>query len=672
LGSIIGLPLTNTFVDYILTNLGCDEETNAEIKCSDLPFEAFVEILSRNTDITKVLEMFKIGQPNTNHLLIAKLAKNGYIRTICTTNFDLLIEQALESENIKYSKYYNENGFEDFCPNNPGNEIRLFKIHGSADGGMESIRTTLSLIANRTLSGKRTRVVDHLFSTGQHDTVLILGYSCSDVFDITPMIQNLKSKKKNIVYIEHSNVCESEDIKSKNKNNPFKNYSGACVKCNTDLFIKMLWDSFQDTIGSHKYLRFTSEWKQYADNWIGEAKDYDGYKSYLIGVLLENISSFSKSVRYLNKALESLDCKGFSDLVRCHLIGCCYMAMGNAFYGLGNYKQAIKYHEAYLDICKNIGDKKGEGKCYIALGNVYSNLGNFTDAVKYQEKGLGVFTILKYDQGKLLCYANLGSAYAKLGNFKKSLMYLGQSIKLCKDLGDKRTEATSLLNVGAIYATQRIFNKAIKLIMQSLQINSELGNAAGEADCYTNMGLIYERLEKSREAITYHLRALVINEKNCCIAGEATCYVHLAHAYHNLGDSRKAIDYLKKALHLYVKLSDLAAQAKCFEDLSAAYYGGLGDMTQTSQCLTKALNIYTEAGDDLNMANCYMKLGFLYKLQENFTQSIEYVLRAEQIYERMGRDQCLESVYDYLFHLYQKTGNCTAAENYYRKLNQHR
>ena len=80
-----------------------------EILNSPLPFEAFMEILE-DTGISKILDVFEQGVPNTNHFFIAKLARNGYLKVICTTNFELLIEDALRNEGLEKGR-----DFEVYC-----------------------------------------------------------------------------------------------------------------------------------------------------------------------------------------------------------------------------------------------------------------------------------------------------------------------------------------------------------------------------------------------------------------------------------------------------------------------------------------------------------------------------------------------------------------------------
>lgn len=174
-----GLPLADELKQQILDKLPIDKEDITEIMNSNLPFEAFIDALSETIfypfDVLKIFDIFEDGLPNTNHILIARLAKNGCLKTILTTNFDLLIEKALEKEGLKrnedFEVYYDEDQFSriDF-ENIDDGIIRIFKIHGSTED-KKSIRTTLTDVANKKLSGMRRSLISYLFSTGRHKRV---------------------------------------------------------------------------------------------------------------------------------------------------------------------------------------------------------------------------------------------------------------------------------------------------------------------------------------------------------------------------------------------------------------------------------------------------------------------------------------------------------------------
>ncbi len=127
-----GLPLADELKKSILSHLIENQEDIEEIKNSKMPFELFVQNLPNDKN-EKIFKIFKYGEPNTNHILIAKLAKLGIIKTILTTNFDLLFEKALKNEGLDFSTCYTNEDFSDVLLENVEDSINLFKVHGSIE-----------------------------------------------------------------------------------------------------------------------------------------------------------------------------------------------------------------------------------------------------------------------------------------------------------------------------------------------------------------------------------------------------------------------------------------------------------------------------------------------------------------------------------------------------------
>jgi hypothetical protein len=67
--------------------------------------------------------------PSPGHKSIAKLVRSGHIKVIVTTNFDRLIEKALEDENISFQTIYHETDIEGMKPL-AHVECTVFKVHG--------------------------------------------------------------------------------------------------------------------------------------------------------------------------------------------------------------------------------------------------------------------------------------------------------------------------------------------------------------------------------------------------------------------------------------------------------------------------------------------------------------------------------------------------------------
>lgn len=203
------MPLAQEFRTYVFKKLcTCEELTKAYDeyvnKLGSIPFESFIKIVVDESDFfNSFLRMFESGDPNKAHVLIARLIKKGYLHRVLTTNFDMMLEQALILGGVRPSDvdvYYTEAHFDDQDLKSTKRPV-ICKIHGSVNAP-DSIRVTLDLIAREILQQSRTNILNYFFKESGKD-LLILGYSCSDEFDINPFLANLKSKTK-IFVVKHS------------------------------------------------------------------------------------------------------------------------------------------------------------------------------------------------------------------------------------------------------------------------------------------------------------------------------------------------------------------------------------------------------------------------------------------------------------------------------------
>ncbi|MEM7584052.1 MAG: SIR2 family protein, partial [Acidobacteriota bacterium] len=232
-----GLPLVNGrqeradgtvrytgLVETVLERLTLLDEEIQTLTGSELPFEAFIETLRAISDVRPIYDIFELGRPNTTHKMLAKWISSGLVKLLCTTNFDRLLEQALLEGGWEESKEYEVIYREEEMASVPwaDDHPRLIKIHGGVQD-KDAMAITLGQIAQKQLSEARFHIVEHLFETGDHDHVLILGYSSSDVFDLTPQIQSLEGTSKRVLYLEHStDESRVEPLAARTWKNPFR------------------------------------------------------------------------------------------------------------------------------------------------------------------------------------------------------------------------------------------------------------------------------------------------------------------------------------------------------------------------------------------------------------------------------------------------------------------
>ena len=72
---------------------------------------------------------------------------------------------------------------------------------------------------------------------------------------------------------------------------------------------------------------------------------------------------------------------------------------GIAYYCLGDYKKAIKFHQQSLSIAKKIGEKGLESTAYTNLGIAYHSLGVYKKAIEFHQQSLSIAKEI----GTLLC-----------------------------------------------------------------------------------------------------------------------------------------------------------------------------------------------------------------------------------------------------------------------------
>ncbi len=203
---------------------------------------------------------------------------------------------------------------------------------------------TLQQVSNEIFSENRMRVIKYIFSKGKHENVLILGYSCSDVFDILPQIETMRQNLSNVFFIEHNEHKQLiKDIAVKRHKNPFLHFEWSkWVLHSTDELVKTLWEFF---LAADDYLFLESSgddrlWEKCVDNWFLEIE--------------ENYLGLAK-----------------------------FQITGNIFFQISKYEKAISYYNQILSLAKEINDKRNIAVALSSIGNCYYRLSDYQMAMEF-------------------------------------------------------------------------------------------------------------------------------------------------------------------------------------------------------------------------------------------------------------------------------------------------
>jgi tetratricopeptide (TPR) repeat protein/NAD-dependent SIR2 family protein deacetylase len=546
-----GLPLVNDLVKYVLKSLEVEDLDSEKILNSELPFEGFIQTLTDEVDVDSILDIFLKGEPNVNHDLIAGLIHKGFVRTVLTTNFDILIEKALNSLGLINGKdfqvYSTEDEFDQI--EWESDIVKIIKIHGCVSDKKE-MAITLELVAKRTNIQNKNDVVSSFFSKTVNPNILVLGYSCSDLFDISPQIESIIEDKSRIFFLEHvfaDSEFYAEDISIKTYKNPFKNFKGERVHINADTLIKHLWDSTIEK--EYKYSSANIFWKVNVDDWLLNTLEYSlGIKNQITARLFYDIGEYELAVKIWEQGLtiaknENNQLFFYSQLGN----------LGMALNALGRYQAAKQCLEESTKACQDIGNLQGEISQLQALGNVYRNLSDFDSAIKVYNRA--VLLAEKEDIGGLCnSLGNLASIFTQREQPDKAIKVLEKGLMLAKEIGDKQSEGSMLCSIGIAYSQKGDNTKANQFIKESIYTTRIIGDRQGECMALLNLSNVNLRNEEFDSCLENATSSLHIAQALNIKQSEGNAYYAIGSAFFFRGDVKSSIPNIKKAVNIFSEI----------------------------------------------------------------------------------------------------------------------
>ncbi len=588
-----GIPIVNEFVPYVLLTLCSTKEeinttekllenipdNNERIKqltqiiaekfstssdiinkiLNKLPFEAFIEALRDNCNIDEILDIYDAEKyeqpikPNINHIVIAKLLAAGKIKTVVTTNFDQLIEKALEQQNLYVNKdyfvLYNDENFENIdwlhdC-------IRLIKIHGSIHD-KTAIAITLKQIAQKKHSEKGLNIIRQIFQNGDHKQVIVLGYSCSDIFDITPQIESLNYSNIQINFVQHSSNYKIENICIQKDKNPFRSFKGSTrLFIDTDHFVQELWNATLTETYLYMPAVNSLPWKLKLQSWYSfiEKNNSKAIKNIILGRLLHDISEWQAALdQYEMLFLNSITEKDIKATTFA------FGNMGLINSKLGNNIEATDLVEQSLKFSQHIGSLEGMIGAFINMGTIHKENGENSKAIEYFEKALKIATSIGDKRGECTAINNLGLTHRSLGDSRKAIQLFDQSLEIAHREGYMKIEANVLNNLGLTYSDLRQYLQATLFFMKCINIYRRLGDERGEGNAFNNGGTILMKIGAYQEAIESFEKCLEIVCRIGDKRSEGLALGNIGKAYALIGDNSKAEHFFSQSRAIFSEL----------------------------------------------------------------------------------------------------------------------
>lgn len=459
---MVGSVNNNSIIDgietYILTKLGFSKEDISKV-LDTIPFEMFFEVLIDNgINMDTFIHIFE-SKPSGFHKAIAKLVQTGFTSSIGTTNFDQCIEKSLDELNLDYGV--------DVCNRKTRKKSKVLvrKFHGSLNNSQDLV-ISIKRITNKIGFDKRKSVVDD-FIMGS-GCIIVCGYSCSDIFDLTPVFQAFKDKsRKKIIYISHIRSCNPEVVDNERDSyrkvyDMFDGYDLTILKCETQSFINEVLKL--QNLSPEPESRYETNWKQTIDNCLNQFDSFQKLKT--CGNLYFKINENDKSIDYLNRAYDVSRCS--SDRIACQRSIAWTMICEE------KYEDALELLLPLLELGEGIMKEN----C-VHFANIFSNLG--------------------------VCYTYT--------NHEKAEKYYNLSLGFCREFGLKREEGYALINFAVLYEDDNKLKKAIDCVKDALKILKREGYIDGVGICHSNLAEYYLNTKRYGWAMNNIKKAIEISSK---------------------------------------------------------------------------------------------------------------------------------------------------------------
>ncbi|NEQ65975.1 MAG: tetratricopeptide repeat protein [Symploca sp. SIO2D2] len=144
-----------------------------------------------------------------------------------------------------------------------------------------------------------------------------------------------------------------------------------------------------------------------------------------------NLRQYQQAARFYQQALNAFE--GINDNFRNQTTdqgkAQALLGLGNIYYFLGQYSNAVDLQHDTLRISRQLGDHSGEAEALLGLGNTYYSLGNYNqpndnNALQFYHEALTIFQELGNELGVARVKLGLGKTYHSVGQCERAIDYL--------------------------------------------------------------------------------------------------------------------------------------------------------------------------------------------------------------------------------------------------------
>ena len=558
-----------------IINFGCEQKYADDIlKLENLRFEILVEIFQNHfDDDLKIIDYYaNCDKPNLQHYFFAHMLMKG--NYLMTTNFDCLFELALI--NLGYPKekiipVITQNDFKNYSIPSllyKKGEIPIFKLHGTPKNIISKEITRNSLITTIKALGKNKKGIsifqiepfkqETLKNLLVDRTLVVIGYSGLDDFDIIPSIKDMLIYNK-IIWLKHkSNDYGKDIIYQIEKNDSYPNSDDYYVD-NLLLSIKTLNKTIQVIKVEANISRLIKELinfkvKTDPEDYNVDLHDYirkniktpsNIKKKYFSHKIYLDLSEFKKALRPTKElyVLAMISENKFYQWVSLN-------SQAKIFSNLDKNDQAIECYQKAIEIADFIKDDMAKATSLGSLATIYEDKGEYSKAYEFYKIILDIYKEHDNQPGLEYIYHNLSILYYRQEKYNLAFKYSQKALEISEELGDFRKKAHILIDQGNILLKYKKFREAFKKYVEASNIAEKLSMWKVLVVSFTSIGLVFHYLGDLYKAIENYKKAIDIQKERGFKSDMSSTYLNLGGIFEKIKDFNNALIYYNKALKI--------------------------------------------------------------------------------------------------------------------------
>ncbi|WP_158224205.1 tetratricopeptide repeat protein [Micromonospora wenchangensis] len=300
--------------------------------------------------------------------------------------------------------------------------------------------------------------------------------------------------------------------------------------------------------------------------------------------------------------------------------------------------ELITVTDSFRAICRQAGDRHGEGMALSNLGVALNEAGRSDEAVTAHTQAVELIgeTGDRHDVGMAL--NNLGLALRAVGRFDEAITAHTRALDIYREIDARHSEGLALNNLGQVLRALGRFDEAITAHTRAAEICRETGDRQGDGLALDNLGADLQEVRQHEQAVAVHARAADIFRELDDRRHEAEARHHLGSALREVGRFDEAAAAHTRAVELFGDGGDRSDEGMALTGLGLALRRN-GRYAEAAVAHTRAAEVYREIGDRRNEGIALSNLGVALQEAERFDEATEAYEQAMQAYREAGDRQ---------------------------------